>query len=53
MGTAIQERKKPLKILPLHTEEYLKERAKLGNRSKFEKALSQIADIEPDEIKQA
>ena len=37
------------KLSALDTEEYLKERAKLGDRSKFEKALSKVADIEPDE----
>ncbi len=37
------------KLSALDTEEYLKERAKLGNRLKFEKAISKIADIEPDE----
>jgi len=37
------------KLSALDTEEYLKGRAKLGDRSKFEKALSKVADIEPDE----
>ena len=37
------------KLSALDTESYLNERAKLGNRSKFEKALSKVADIEPDE----
>lgn len=37
------------KLSALDTEEYLKERAKLGNRLKFKKALSKIADIEADE----
>jgi hypothetical protein len=37
------------KLSALDTEEYLKERAKLGDRSKFEKALSKVADVEPDE----
>jgi hypothetical protein len=37
------------KLSALDTEEYLKERAKSGDRSKFEKALSKIADVEPDE----
>jgi len=37
------------KLSALDTEEYLKERAKLGDRSKFKKALSKVADVEPDE----
>jgi len=37
------------KLSAIDTEAYLKERAKLGNRAKFEKALSKVADIEPDE----
>jgi predicted transcriptional regulator len=37
------------KLSALDTEEYLKERARSGDRSKFEKALSKIADAEPDE----
>ena len=38
------------KLTALDTEEYLKERAALGNRSKFENALSKVADVEPEEI---
>jgi len=38
------------KLAALDTEEYLKERAELGDRSKFENALSKIADVEPEEI---
>ena len=38
------------KLAALDTEEYLKERAELGNRSKFENALSKVADVEPEEI---
>ena len=38
------------KLAALDTEGYLKERAKLGDRSKFEKSLSKVADLEPEEI---
>ena len=37
------------KISALATEDYLNERAKRGDRQKFESALSKIADIEPEE----
>jgi hypothetical protein len=37
------------KLSALDTEDYLKERAKLGDRSKFEKALSKVSDINPEE----
>ena len=37
------------KLSALDTEVYLKERARLGDPTKFEKALSKVADIEPDE----
>ena len=37
------------KISALITDEYLKERAERGNRDAFEKALSKVADVEPDE----
>lgn len=37
------------KISALLTEEYLEERAKKGNRRKFEKALSKVKDVEPVE----
>ncbi|MGA1864869.1 MAG: toxin-antitoxin system HicB family antitoxin [bacterium] len=37
------------KLSAIDTEAYLKERAKLGSRAKFEKALSKVADIEPEE----
>ena len=37
------------KLSALDTEEYLNERAKLGDRSKFEKALSKVSDIKPEE----
>ena len=37
------------KLSALLTEEYLKQRAKRGNRRKFEKALSKVKDAEPVE----
>lgn len=37
------------KISALITDEYLEKRAKRGSRSKFEKAMAKVADIEPDE----
>ncbi|RJP19972.1 MAG: toxin-antitoxin system HicB family antitoxin [Candidatus Omnitrophota bacterium] len=37
------------KISALMTEEYLKERAKRGNRNKFEKAMAKVADIPPED----
>jgi hypothetical protein len=37
------------KLSALDTEEYLQERATSGDRSKFEKALSHVADAVPDE----
>lgn len=37
------------KILALITGEYLEKRAKRGSRTKFEKAMSKVADVEPDE----
>ncbi len=37
------------KMSALLTEDYLKQRAQRGSREKFEKALSKVADIEPDE----
>ncbi|TAN41225.1 MAG: ribbon-helix-helix protein, CopG family [Nitrospirae bacterium] len=36
------------KISALMTEDYLAKRAKRGKRSKFEKAMSKVADIEPE-----
>ena len=36
------------KISALATEEYLEERAKQGNRAKFEQAMAKVADVEPD-----
>lgn len=38
------------KLAALMTEEYLEERAKRGSRKRFAKALSKVADIEPDDI---
>jgi hypothetical protein len=37
------------KLSALDTEAYLKERAKLGDQAEFKKALSKVADIEPEE----
>ena len=37
------------KISALLTEEYLEERAKKGDRNKFEKALSKVKDVEPED----
>jgi len=36
------------KMAALMTTEYLKERAKRGNRGKFERALNKIKDAEPE-----
>lgn len=44
VSTAVAE-----KLSALLTEEYLSERASRGSRRKFEKALSKVRDIEPDE----
>jgi hypothetical protein len=38
------------KLATLSTFEYLEVRAKKGSRAKFEAALSQVPDVEPDEI---
>lgn len=38
------------KMAALMTEEYLEERAKRGSRKRFAKALSKVADIEPEDI---
>ena len=35
------------KVSALMTVEYLQERAKRGNRSRFERALSKVKDLEP------
>ena len=37
------------KVSALMTEEYLSKRAKRGDRKEFERAMSKIADIEPEE----
>jgi hypothetical protein len=37
------------KMAALMTEEYLRERAARGSRSKFAAVLAKIADVEPDE----
>jgi hypothetical protein len=44
VATAVAE-----KMSALLTEEYLQERAKRGSREKYEAALAQVADLEPDE----
>lgn len=44
ISTAVAE-----KLSALLTEEYLSERASRGSRRKFEKALSKVPDVEPDE----
>jgi len=37
------------KVSALQTEEYLGERARRGNRKKFQQALNKVADEEPEE----
>lgn len=37
------------KLAALMTEEHLGERARRGNRKKFDKAMAKVADIEPEE----
>lgn len=37
------------KISAMMTEEYLAERAKRGNRAKFEAILAKVPDVEPEE----
>jgi hypothetical protein len=37
------------KLSALMTEEYLGERARRGDRKNFERALSKVADVEPEE----
>ena len=37
------------KVSAFLTKEYLEDRAKKGNREKFRKALSKVADVEPAE----
>jgi len=38
------------KVSALMTEDYLEERAKLGNRKKFERAMSKVAQVEPEKF---
>ena len=40
------------KLAALSTLEYLEARAKKGSRAKFEAALRQVPDVEPDKIEQ-
>ena len=44
IATAVAE-----KMSALLTEEYLEQRAERGSREKYERALSQVPDVEPDE----
>ena len=44
VATAVAE-----KMAALMTEDYLQERARRGSREKYEAALAQIPDVEPDE----
>ena len=44
IATAVAE-----KMAVLMTESYLKERAKRGSRAKYEAALAQVPDVEPEE----
>jgi hypothetical protein len=37
------------KVSALMTEEYLEERAKRGDRAAFERALANVADVQPEE----
>ena len=37
------------KVSALMTEEYLGERARQGDRAKFERVMAKVADAEPDE----
>jgi hypothetical protein len=37
------------KLSALMTEEYLQKRAQRGNRKKYEAALAQVPDVEPEE----
>jgi predicted transcriptional regulator len=37
------------KISALMTEEYLGERARRGDKAKFERAMAKVADVEPEE----
>jgi hypothetical protein len=44
IATAVAE-----KMSALLTEEYLEERARRGSRERYDAALAQVADVEPDE----
>ena len=44
IATAVAE-----KMAALMTESYLQERAKRGSRAKYEAALAQVPDVEPEE----
>jgi hypothetical protein len=44
VSTAVAE-----KMSALMTEDYLQERARRGTRARYESALAQVPDIEPDE----
>jgi len=44
IATAVAE-----KMSALLTEEYLEERARRGTRERYDAALAQVADVEPDE----
>lgn len=44
VATAVAE-----KMSALMTEEYLQERARRGSRERFEAALAQVPDVEPEE----
>jgi hypothetical protein len=43
IATAVAE-----KLAALMTEEYLEERAKRGSRARYESALAQVPDVEPE-----
>jgi hypothetical protein len=36
------------KLSALAAEEYIQERAKRGDRAKFERAMAKVADVEPE-----
>ena len=38
------------KVAALMTEDYLKERARRGDRAKFERAMAEVSDVEPDDF---
>jgi hypothetical protein len=44
VATAVAE-----KVTALMTEDYLQQRARRGSRAKYEAALAQVPDVEPDE----